>query len=257
MPPVVRRAADPDRPAWDAFVALRPEADLLQTWAWGECTATMGEIPHRILLEDDGRIRGIAQALLRPAGFGRHVAYVPRGPVWERNAPDADKLFAWLLHGLRSLARKQNAIVVKIDPRHEPGETTDIPALTAEHDLRPGPDLQARTTRLIDLLDGGPQLEASWHADARRLSKRAAREGTTVTITREADPAEVAVLHDLLGSASARNDFRIRPRDFLQRLATEFAAMDSWYLGVARVGGTTTARTPSSPTCSAPWRPTA
>lgn len=238
MPPVVRRAADPDRPAWDAFVASRPEADLLQSWAWGECTATMGEIPHRILLEDDARIRGVAQALLRPAGFGRQIAYVPRGPVWEREAPDGDKVFAWLLHGLRTLARKEKALVVKVDPRHEPADTTDFTALAAEHELRPGPDLQARTSRLIDLLDGGALLEASWHADARRLSKRAEREGTTVSITRDPDPSEVAVLHELLGSASARNDFRIRPLDFLQRLATEFAAVDGWYLGVARVGDT-------------------
>ena len=50
MPPIVRRASDPDRPAWDAFVAARPEADLLQAWGWGECTALAGEPPIRILV---------------------------------------------------------------------------------------------------------------------------------------------------------------------------------------------------------------
>jgi lipid II:glycine glycyltransferase (peptidoglycan interpeptide bridge formation enzyme) len=238
MPPILRRADDTDRPAWDAFVASRPEADLLQTWAWGECTALAGEPPARLLLDDDGQIRGVAQALLRPAGLGRQVAYVPHGPIWDRSAPDADRLFAWLLQGLRTLARKEKALVVKLDPRAEPGDPTDIAGLATAHKLRPAPDLQALTTRLIDLRDGATELEASWHPDARRLSRRAEREGTQVTISRTPDPAEIGILHDLLTATAERGDFRVRSPEFLTRLATEFAASGGWYLGIARVEGT-------------------
>jgi lipid II:glycine glycyltransferase (peptidoglycan interpeptide bridge formation enzyme) len=239
MPPLVRRADDTDRPAWDAFVASRPEADLLQTWAWGECTALANEPPARLVLEDGGKIRGVAQALMRPAGFGRQVAYVAHGPIWDRSAPDADKFFAWLLQGLNSLARKQKALVVKLDPRAEPGDSTDLVRLATEHDLRPAPDLQAPTTRLIDLLDGGEQLEASWHADARRLSRRAERERTQVRISRQPDPAEIEILHDLMTRTAERGgDFRVRSPEFLTRLATEFARTNGWYLGIARVEGT-------------------
>ncbi len=92
--------------------------------------------------------------------------------------PNADRIFAWLAQGLRSLALKEKALVVKMDPRSEPGQDFDFSHLAAEHDLQPAQDLQAPTTRIVDLLDGGEELEASWHADARRLSKRAAREGT-------------------------------------------------------------------------------
>jgi lipid II:glycine glycyltransferase (peptidoglycan interpeptide bridge formation enzyme) len=238
MPPLVRRADDTDRPAWNAFIASRPEADLLQTWAWGECTALADEPAIRILLEDQGTIRGIAQALMRPAGFGRKVAYVAHGPVWDRSAPDGDKLFAWLLHGLRTLGRKERAIVVKLDPRNELGDHTNFGDLADEHKLRPGPDLQAPTTRILDLLDGGEQLEASWHADARRLMRRAEREGTQVTISREPDPAEIEILHDLLMRTADRADFRVRSTEFLSRLATELVASHGWYLGIARVDGT-------------------
>jgi peptidoglycan pentaglycine glycine transferase (the first glycine) len=237
MPPLVRRADDTDRPAWDAFVASRPEADLLQVWGWGECTALADEPPIRLLLEDHQQIRGVAQALMRPAGFGRKVAYVPHGPVWDREAPDADKLFAWLLHGLRTLARKERAIIVKLDPRAEPGDETNLARLAANHKLRPAPDLQAPTTRIVDLLDGGEKLEASWHADARRLMRRAEREGTQVTISREPDAAEIEILHDLLEKAADRADFRVRSPEFLNHLATEFASTRSWYLGIARVDG--------------------
>jgi len=235
MPPILRRADDTDRPAWDAFIASRPEADLLQTWAWGECTALAGEPPARLLLDDDGKIRGVAQALLRPAGFGRQVAYVPHGPIWDRSAHDADRLFAWLLQGLRTLARKEKALVVKLDPRAEPGDATDLAGLATANALRQAPDLQAPTTRLIDLLDGADQLEASWHADARRLSRRAEREGTQVTISRAPDPAEIAILHELLTLTAEHGDFRVRTPEFLERLATELSRSNGWYLGIARV----------------------
>jgi len=238
VPPITRRAADTDRLAWDTFVASHPEADILQAWGWGECTALANEPPKRILVEDGGRIRGIAQALLRPAGFGRQVAYVPHGPVWDRSAPDADRVFAWLIQGLRTLARKEKALVVKVDPRAEPGDPTDFAPLSVEHDLRGAPDLQAPTTRIVDLHDGGEQLEASWHADARRLSKRAAREGTQVTISRQPDEADISVLHSLMTDVAGHADFRVRPLEFLTRLATEFASGGGWYLGIARVDGT-------------------
>jgi lipid II:glycine glycyltransferase (peptidoglycan interpeptide bridge formation enzyme) len=238
MPPVVRRATEADRPAWDAFVASRPEADLLQSWAWGECTALAGEPPARFVLDDEGTIRGVAQALMRPAGFGRQVAYVAHGPVWERSAPNADQLLTWMLHGLRLLANEERALVVKVDPRAESGDLTDFAALTDAHDLRRAPDLQAPTTRIVDLLDGGPDLEASWHADARRLSRRAEREGTKVTISRNPDPAEIGILHDLLTrTAEHGGGFRVRSPEFLSRLASGFAGSGGWYLGIARVDG--------------------
>jgi hypothetical protein len=237
MPPILRRADDRDRPAWDDFIASRPEADLLQSWAWGECTALAGEPPARLLLDDNGQIRGVAQALIRPAGFGRQVAYVAHGPVWDRSAPDADRLFAWLLQGLRTLARKEKALVVKVDPRAEPGDDTDVAALAATHGLRPAPDLQAPTTRIVELLGGLDQPDASWHADARRLSRRAEREGTVVTITRDADAGTIDVLHELLMRTAERGDFRVRSPEFLGRLATELSESSGWYLGIARVDG--------------------
>jgi lipid II:glycine glycyltransferase (peptidoglycan interpeptide bridge formation enzyme) len=238
MPPILRRADDTDRPAWDAFIAARPEADLLQSWAWGECTALAGEPPARVLLDDDGQIRGVAQALMRSAGFGRQVAYVAHGPVWDRSAHDADRLFAWLLQGLRTLARKEKALVVKLDPRAELGDATDIGVLAKSHGLRHAPDLQAPTTRIVELLRGGDEPDASWHADARRLSRRAEREGTVVTISREPDPSEIAVLHDLLTLTAQHGDFRVRSPEFLERLANELSASEGWYLGIARVEDT-------------------
>ena len=234
----VRAALAADRPAWDAFLASRPEADLLQAWAWGEAAAVTDEVPHRIVVEEQGVLRGAAQVLVRPAGFGRSVAYVPHGPVWDRSAPDANELFGTLLEALRGLAADERALVVKIDPRADPADATDVRGLATNAGLRPGLDLQARTTRLIDLADGGPRLEASWEPDARNLARRAAREGTTVTISDTADPEQVAILHELITRSAGRGTFRVRPLAFLLRLATELGESGAWQVGIGRVDGT-------------------
>ena len=172
---------------------------------------------------------------MRTAGFGRKVAYIPHGPLWDRSAPDADRIFAWLIQGLRTLARKERALVVKMDPRADGGEAAEFASLAVEHNLRKAPDLQAPSTRIVNLVGDEEQLEASWHADGRRLSKRAVREGTKVTISREPGEGDISVLHGLLTDVAGHADFRVRSPEFLTRLATEFAASGGWYLGIARV----------------------
>ncbi|HET7636479.1 MAG TPA: peptidoglycan bridge formation glycyltransferase FemA/FemB family protein [Candidatus Limnocylindria bacterium] len=236
----IRPATDADRAAWDDFLAGRGDADLLQAWGWGECQALAGEEPLRLLAEGpDGELRGVAQVLIRPAGLGRSVAYVAHGPVWQREASDGDRLLGALLDGMREAARERHAIVVKVDPRGAAGEDpAPLRSLLEGYGLRRAPDLQAPTTRLVDLSDGGEQLMASWHADARRLSRRAEREGVEVQVDRTGEAEAIATLHGLLEVTAERAAFRVRSEAFLARLATAFAARDGWWLGIARSEGT-------------------
>ncbi len=236
---LIRPATDADRAAWDSFVAVRPDADLLQSWTWGECMALAGEQPARLLAETpEGQIRGVAQALIRSAGLGRSVAYVAHGPVWEREAPDGDRLLGAILDGLREEAGARRAMVVKVDPRSEaPADGPDLSALLERYGLARTADLQAPTTRVVDLGDGADGLMASWHADARRLSRRAVREGVEVEIDRDGAPDALDALHRLLTLTAERSDFRVRSVEFLARLA-HLLGREGWYLGIARSGGT-------------------
>ena len=104
----IREAAPADHDRWTAFVAARPEADVLQAWAWGEAGAgEPGEAWSRLLVLDGaGDVRGIAQVLARTSAFGRTILYVPHGPVWDRESPDAADVLARLLSGLKEHARQ-------------------------------------------------------------------------------------------------------------------------------------------------------
>ena len=235
----VRHAVPDDRPAWDAFVAARPEADPLQAWAWGEANATAGERPVRLLANgDDGTVHGTAQLLVRSAGFGRSVVYVPHGPLWDRDAADAAVILERLTVGIRDQAKAERAIVAKVDPRASappgPGDLAEqLRALgfsPARHDL------QARTTRIVDLLDGGDELVATWDKDARNLVRRATKEGVTTATDRVGDGTAIAAFHGLLEATSSRAGFRIRSLTFLETLARELAASGGWFLTLASLG---------------------
>jgi lipid II:glycine glycyltransferase (peptidoglycan interpeptide bridge formation enzyme) len=239
----VRRATDESRAAWDAFLAARPEADILQTWAWGDVQAGVGERPGRLIVRDgDGAVRGVAQALVRPTSFSRSVLYVPHGPVWDRDAPHAEAVLGLLVRGLRRLAREERGIVVKIDPRGDglSDEARDGAAaqLLAEG-LRPARHhLQAPTTRIVDLLDGGEELRKSWDKDARNLVRRSAKEGVETVVQREPDEAAIASFHGLLEQTAERADFRSHSLAFLTDLAERLAPTGGWYLTTARKDGT-------------------
>jgi lipid II:glycine glycyltransferase (peptidoglycan interpeptide bridge formation enzyme) len=235
----VALAAPESRGAWDAFVAGRLEGDILQTWAWGDVMAVAGEPPARILLRGaNGAVRGVAQALVRPTQMGRSVLYVPHGPLWEREAPDAGDLLRLLVQGLRALARRQRGIVVKVDPRGDAGDADTVREAILARGLRPARhDLQARTTRIVDLEDGGDELRKTWDKDARNLFRRAAKEGVVSEVIRQPDGQAIATFRDLLEDTAERKQFRSHGLDFLSALADSLAPAGAWYLCIARKDG--------------------
>lgn len=232
-------AAPESRGAWDEFVAGRPEGDILQTWAWGDVMAVAGEPPARILVRGaNGAVRGVAQALVRPTLMGHSVVYVPHGPLWERDAPDAGELLRLLVGGLRSLARRERGIVVKVDPRGDAGDADAVRDALLTRGLRPARhDLQARTTRIVDLADGGEEFRKTWDKDARNLFRRATKEGVVSEVIRQADGPAIATFHDLLEDTAERKQFRSHGLDFLSALAESLAPAGGWYLCIARKDG--------------------
>jgi lipid II:glycine glycyltransferase (peptidoglycan interpeptide bridge formation enzyme) len=241
LPQIVREAQPGDRRRWDAFVVSRPEGDPLQAWAWGDAHLGSAEQPLRLLVEDEGGhvIRAVAQVLLRRSEAGRAVAYAPHGPVWERHAAHAAAVLDAAVGAAQARARRDRAVVLKVDPRaaHDrPADSTVGTALERQGFRRARHDLQAPTTRIVDLLDGGEELMASWHADARRLSRRAEREDVTVDIDRTGSADAIGEFHAILEATAERGDFRARSRALLERAAKGFAESTGWYTVLARYG---------------------
>lgn len=239
---VVRAAQAADRDALDAFVVARPEADMLQLWAWGEAMTVAGQRPERLLATRGEAVVGAMTMLVRPTAMGRAVIYAPHGPVWDRDAAGSDGVLDALLGAARDRARALRGIVVKVDPRArlegeaaDAGDGTDrgtartdaaqvAAALRAAGLRASGDDLQARTTRILRVDPDEEVRIAGWKKEARNKWRRGAKAGTTARITREADRAMLEAFHALLAQTAAIKHFNTRGRDFYERLAAELAA---------------------------------
>jgi len=243
----VRAASSVDRAAVDAFVARRPEADMLQLWAWGDAFAVVGERPERLVAERDGGVVGTAQVLVRPSAMGRSVLYAPHGPVWDRDAADADAILAALLGAIRELAKSAHGVVVKVDPRArfvgDDPEATTSDAGTVGNALRAAGlrparlDLQARTTRILTVSADEAARVAGWKKEARNRWRRASREGTTTGVLRAADSVALDAFYGMLSATATMHGFHIRPRAFYDRLAAGLAEGGHLRLALATWSG--------------------
>jgi len=181
---------------WDAFVASRRDAHVLQTSAWGELKSRFGWAAERIAVSRGGQIAGGALVLFRrlPLRLGT-LAYVPKGPIFD---PQDAEVAKTLMAGLDRLARSRRAILLKVEPD---GVQFDLPG------FRPSPHaIQPPRTIVLDLAHGEDDILASMHHKTRYNIRLASKKGVTV---REASRADLPAFNALMQATGARDGFAV------------------------------------------------
>jgi len=212
---------------WDSALGTLPEPHILQSWVWGEVKSKYGWNAEHWIWEDNGRATAAAQVLERrwPAGLpwpSSRVLYVPRGPILDWSNPE---LASAVLSDLASLARKRQAIFIKIDPElpvtvlqvaeAEPQPST-VGARVAESLRRSNwiPSLeqvQFRSTLRLSLESGEDELLARMKSKTRYNIRLAERKGVSVRPGSENDFDD---LYAMYRETSIRDGFVIRPRAY-------------------------------------------
>ncbi|HVM30482.1 MAG TPA: peptidoglycan bridge formation glycyltransferase FemA/FemB family protein [Candidatus Limnocylindrales bacterium] len=208
----LRPAEEADGPAWQSLLEASTTGDFLHDWEWAAVTAFDGQPQRRFLLEEDGRVTGIAAAQVRRIGRGRSFWYVPHGPVMDFDGHSARDRVQAIIGGLHAAARADGAIAVRVEPRLPAGS----PALAhfAAVGLRPVEGhLQVGHTRILEL---GPDDEmlARLDKDTRYSVRRAEREGVQVSTSGDPDDqAAIDALYELSAITQQRAGFPLRPRE--------------------------------------------
>jgi peptidoglycan pentaglycine glycine transferase (the first glycine) len=214
------------REAWDSAIAVLPGAHVLQCWDWGECKSRFGWTVERTIWEDGSAAAAAAQVLRRTARAGplsARLYYVPKGPLLDfRHADVRDAV----LSSLETLARREGAIQVKIDPDLVTGR--GIPESdSGDHDpsgvverlrargWRFSPEqVQFRNTVLLDLRPEESEMLAAMKSKTRYNIRLAQKHGVAV---REGSERDLPLLYRMYVETADRDGFVIRTEEYYRQ----------------------------------------
>lgn len=154
---------------FDAAVASFRYHSPLQSWAYGQARATIGDVPARFFLEVDGTRVGAAQILRRRFAPGITRLYAPRGPAVDDPAVLTDFAAA-----LRAVAGRSDAFAVIEPPLAIPSEQ---PIPEGLGPWRRTETEQPEHTLVVTLDQDQEQMFAGLHKMARRNVRTADRMG--------------------------------------------------------------------------------
>ena len=218
-----------DARAWDAALLALPNPHILQSWAWGEFKSRYGWHPTRLRFEEEGEIVAAASVLRRKMpGLPISILYVPKGPALDW---DNAGLAGQVMQELASLARRQRALFIKIDPdvyystdapsfSPRPVRATETGQMLESQGWRTSTEqIQFRNTLLLDLKRPEDQLLAAMKQKTRYNVRLAARRGVSVRSIGAGDgPAQrdaaLSIFYQLYAETGRRDGFVIRPPDY-------------------------------------------
>jgi peptidoglycan pentaglycine glycine transferase (the first glycine) len=214
-----------DAAQWNALVAAAPQADLLQSWEWGEFKRQTGAwSARRFVVRERGAAIAGAQVLSR--GFvGLRFLYAPRGPWWH-DARGLHAIARWLRRheSWRAPLLRCDPPVAKVDELASGG-------------FRPAPrQVQPRATIVVDLTRSDAEILAGFHTQVRYNARLAERKG--VEIADDGAPL-VEGFWKLLVATAERKGFIERPLAYYRALAQIFGENARVFL--ARYEGETVA----------------
>ncbi len=217
---------------WNEVIESLPDTHVLQSWQWGQFKAMYGWRPLPQLWRDaGGKVQAAAMVLertvrLTPFGPRLNVLYVPRGPLLEwQNAAQR----TLVLDGLQSLAKKEKAIFIKIDPEvllgyGIPGssfESVDpVGGLVTEELVSRGwhfsqDQIQFRNTVWLDLSGTEEDWLARMKQKTRYNIRLAEKKGV---IVRGGTIEDLPAVYRIYAETSVRDGFVIRPETYYLRV---------------------------------------
>ena len=191
---------------WDDFVAAHPNGHILQTARWAQLKSAFGWTAQRAELRTipspDAPILGGASILYRRLPWGQKVAYVPKGPVVDWDAPDQARAVITMA---RAFGKKAHAALLKIEP--ELPDSPEVSARMASYGFIRSPQrVQPLSTIHIDLAADEETILSRMKPKWRYNVRLAERKGVSV---REGTAADLPAIQKLMDVTGERDGFGV------------------------------------------------
>lgn len=195
-----------DAAEWDAFL-LSQNGHILQSYAWGELKRKFGWRAERVVWREGGMPNGGAQILYRRLAPALTVAYVPRGPVADKENVGA------FLAGIKEHARTRGAFLLKLEPDWIRGDEREV-ALREGGARATTETIQPAATIQIDLTADAETMLARMKPKWRYNIRLAEKKGVVV---RAGDTSDFAAFHALMRMTGERDRFAIHGADYYRK----------------------------------------
>lgn len=195
-----------DQPKIEQFV-LDNKGHLLQSYLWGEFQHHEGHQIYRLGVEDKGELQVYAQVILHSLPLKKSYLYIPRGPVYlKSNYADTNRnVFSILQHELQILAKKHNAIFLKLEP--EIRSENDLARMFKNKGfIKSAKTIQPVNTLILNISGGEDEILKQMHHKTRYNIRLSARKGVKVRvgdITIDLDS-----FYDLMLKTTRRDNFK-------------------------------------------------
>jgi peptidoglycan pentaglycine glycine transferase (the first glycine) len=239
---------------WNSLISTLPNSHFLQTYEWGQVKAKYGWSPLYAVWDREGRWKvesdpnrlstfqsPVAAAMILKRqilrnGFAARLSilYLPKGPLLDWTN---ESLRNRVLNDLQSLAKKQGAIFLKMDPDVVLG--TGVPSSASEvvdHSGRAilselerrgwrysSNQIQFKNTVLIGLNPSEEELLARMKQKTRYNIRLAEKKGVALRIGK---PGDFAMLYKMYAETSIRDGFVIRDEGYYKIVWQTFMARD-------------------------------
>lgn len=221
---------------WNSEIASLPGAHILQTWEWSQFKAIYGWRPiPKVWRDANSNVAAAAMILERLGRLGGigpqfKVIYVPRGPMlhWE-DAVQRSRV----LDDLQLLARKENAIFIKIDPevplgkgvpaspedRLDPLGQTISTELTSRGWIFSQDQIQFKNTVYLDLSGSEDDWLSRMKQKTRYNLRLAEKKGVMI---RRGTLEDLPEAYRMYAETSVRDGFVIRSEEYYQHVWQSF-----------------------------------
>lgn len=198
------------------YVSTHPCGDVLQTTWWGRLKSTSGWEYLPLGVMENGALQATALILIKRLPLNRTLLYSPRGPLYSNE----DALLT-LLHAGKDLAKKEKALVWKMDPaiaRDDDQWMTFVEKQKLKQ-VDAGLDFDGVQPRFVMTLNLHSSLEnllKDMKSKTRYNIRYAKRQGVDVRSAK--NKADLMVFYDLLQETALRDNFTIRPLSYFEAM---------------------------------------
>ncbi|MBE5821793.1 MAG: peptidoglycan bridge formation glycyltransferase FemA/FemB family protein [Clostridiales bacterium] len=212
---------DEDRNRYNEFLEKHERCNFQQSSQWQKVkTSWKDEV---VIVEDDnGDIIGSISVLIRKIPIFGNIMYSARGPVCDIHDK---KVLAELTLGLKEIAKRNKAFVLKIEPDIKSDDmefrkiVSELGFKIKDNAKNFSEEIQPRYVFRLDIKDKTEdEVFASFHQKTRYNIRLATKKGVVI---KEGNREDLKAFHDIMKVTGKRDNFMIRPLSYFEKMYDE------------------------------------